>query len=51
MTRLERMEAKLDQLMVDVAVLKERDRRRGMFWGALSGGIVTLLVEFAVRAT
>lgn len=41
--RLDRIEEKLDALLTDVAVLKDRDRRRSVFWGGLSGLAVALI--------
>ena len=41
--RLERIDAKLDQVLIDVAVLKERDRLRSIFWGGASGLVVALI--------
>jgi hypothetical protein len=45
----ERIEIKLDQLMVDVAVLKERDRKRSAWWGGISGAAVAIIAALISR--
>lgn len=41
--RLDRIDAKLDQVLIDVAVLKERDRLRSVLWGGGSGLAIALI--------